>query len=70
MPGEEVLQRIWSDPSTRDVPVAVLSAEAGSGSQRRLRASGAIAYLTKPFDIAEVLRLIDEVVGGAQANAS
>ena len=70
MPGEEVLQRIWSDPSTRDVPVAVLSAEASSGSQRRLRASGAIAYLTKPFDIAEVLRLIDEVVGGAQANAS
>jgi signal transduction histidine kinase len=67
MPGEEVLRRIWSDPSTRKLPVAVLSADATSGSQRRLRASGAIAYLTKPFDIAEVLRLIDEVVGGTQA---
>jgi CheY-like chemotaxis protein len=70
MPGDEVLQRIWSDPSTRDVPVAVLSADASSGTQRQLRASGAIAYLTKPLDIAEVLRLIDEVVGGSQANPS
>jgi signal transduction histidine kinase len=67
MPGEEVLRRIWSDPSTRKVPVAVLSADATSRSQRQLRASGAIAYLTKPFDIAEVLRLIDEVVGGTSA---
>ena len=70
MPGDEVLQRIWSDPSTHDVPVAVLSADASSGLQRQLRASGAIAYLTKPLDIAEVLRLIDEVVGGGQANPS
>jgi signal transduction histidine kinase/CheY-like chemotaxis protein len=63
MPGEEVLRRIWSDPSTRDVPVAVLSADATRRSQQRLRASGAIAYLTKPFDVVAVLRLVDEVVG-------
>ena len=70
MPGEEVLRRIWSDPSTRKIPVAVLSADATNRSQRRLRASGAIAYLTKPFDIAEVLRLVDEVVGGTQADGA
>ena len=70
MPGEEVLRRIWSDPATRNVPVAVLSADATGRSQRRLRASGAIAYLTKPFDIAEVLRLVDEVVGGTHPNGS
>ena len=70
MPGEEVLRRIWSDPSTRKLPVAVLSADATGRSERRLRAGGAIAYLTKPFDIAEVLRLIDEVVGGTQVNGS
>jgi signal transduction histidine kinase len=70
MPGEEVLRRIWSDPSTRAVPVAVLSADASSRSQRRLRASGAVAYLTKPFDITEVLRLIDGIVGGAPAHGS
>ena len=70
MPGEEVLRQIWSDPLTRTVPVAVLSADATNRSQRRLRASGAIAYLTKPFDIAQVLKLIDEVVGGTKANGS
>jgi CheY-like chemotaxis protein len=67
MSGEEVLRRIWSDPATRKVPVAVLSADATSGSQRQLRASGAIAYLTKPFDITEILQLIDDVVGGTQS---
>jgi CheY-like chemotaxis protein len=67
MPGEEVLRQIWSDPATRTVPIAVLSADATGRSQRRLRGSGAVAYLTKPFDIAEVLRLVDEIVGGTQA---
>jgi CheY-like chemotaxis protein len=67
MDGEEVLRRIWSDPATRTVPVAVLSADATRHSQRRLQASGAIAYLTKPFDVAEILQLIDEVVGGTAA---
>ena len=70
MPGEEVLRQIWSDPSTRDVPVAVLTADATGQSQRSLRGSGAIAYLTKPFDIAGVLKLVDELVGGSQANGS
>ena len=68
MDGEEVLRRIWSDPATRSVPVAVLSADATRHSQRRLRASGAMAYLTKPFDVGEVLQLIDEVVGGTRAS--
>lgn len=64
MPGEEVLRRIWENRDTRGIPVVVLSADATPFSQRRLRASGAIGYLTKPFEIADVLRLIDEVVGG------
>jgi CheY-like chemotaxis protein/anti-sigma regulatory factor (Ser/Thr protein kinase) len=68
MSGEDVLREIWSDPATRSVPVAVLSADATSQSQRRLRAAGAMAYLTKPFDVAEILRLIDEVVGGIRTS--
>jgi DNA-binding response OmpR family regulator len=37
----------------------VLSADATPAQQRHLLAAGAIAYLTKPFDIGEVLRLVD-----------
>jgi len=58
--GEEVLRRLWEDPSLRKIPVAVLSADATPGQVRRLTASGACAYLTKPLDVRQVLQLMDE----------
>jgi PAS domain S-box-containing protein len=60
MSGEDVLQRLWTDPVTRPLPVAVLSADATSAQRQRLLASGAIAYLTKPLDLSQLLRLIDD----------
>ena len=65
IPGEEVLRHIWESPDTRSIPVAVLSADATQAQQRRLLAAGAIAYLTKPFEIGEVLRLVDRTLGRA-----
>ena len=67
MPGEEVLRRIWADPDTRPIPVAVLSADATARQQQRLLAAGAVAYLTKPLDIAALLRVIDERLAARQA---
>jgi PAS domain S-box-containing protein len=58
--GEEVLRRLWADPSTRGVPVAVLSADAMPSHRQRLLASGAVVYLTKPLDVHELLRVVDE----------
>jgi PAS domain S-box-containing protein len=66
LPGEEVLRRLWEDRGLRAIPVAVLSADATPSQSRRLKASGAKAYLTKPLDIAEVLQLIDEWLPDAQ----
>jgi PAS domain S-box-containing protein len=60
LPGEEVLHRLWQDPQLRRIPVAILSADATAEQSRRLRLSGAIAYLTKPLEIRAVLQLIDE----------
>jgi len=48
--GQEVLQRVKSDPRTRDIPVVVLTA---SGRDRDIIASrqlGADAYLVKPVE--------------------
>jgi PAS domain S-box-containing protein len=59
-PGEEVLRRLWEDTRTRDIPVAVLSADATLSQSRRLIATGAKAYLTKPLDVSKMLALIDE----------
>lgn len=60
IPGDEVLRRLWEDARTRGIPVAVLSADATLGQNRRLIATGAKAYLTKPIDISKMLVLIDE----------
>ena len=60
MSGEDVLRQLWADPTTRALPVAVLSADATAAQRQRLLASGAIAYLTKPLDLTQLLRLIDE----------
>lgn len=60
IPGDEVLRRLWEDARTRAIPVAVLTADATLGQTRRLIATGAKAYLTKPIDVSKMLVLIDE----------
>lgn len=57
--GEEVLRRLRADPRTSATPVVVLSVDATAGQVLRLRANGATDYLTKPFDIAHLLAVID-----------
>ena len=60
MSGDEVLRRLQQDAALRPIPVAVLSADATPGQSRRMTASGAIAYLTKPIDISQIMQLLDE----------
>ena len=62
MQGEEVLLRLRAEPSLHDTPIIVLSADATPGQVRRILAQGAAGYLTKPFDIQEVLAALDRVV--------
>ncbi len=62
IPGDEVLRRLREDPRTRGVPVVVLSADASPGQVRRLLDAGARAYLTKPMDVRELLRIVDETL--------
>ena len=60
MSGEEVLVSVRADPRTAHVPVVVLTADATSERSERLFALGADAYLTKPFDIYQLLDIIDD----------
>jgi signal transduction histidine kinase/ActR/RegA family two-component response regulator len=57
--GDEVLGELKAEPATAAIPVVVLSADASRGVIRRLLASGAFAYLTKPIELAELGELID-----------
>lgn len=64
MPGEQVLARLRDDPATASVPVVIVSADATPGQVQRLLSAGAAAYLTKPIDVRELLRLVGEAVDG------
>ncbi len=61
--GHEVLARLRSEKLTRDIPIVVISADATKGQIQRLMAAGVRAYLTKPLDIGEFFRVIDEAMG-------
>ncbi len=60
--GDQVLQELRDDPATTSIPVVILSADATPGQVARLLSAGASAYLTKPFDVRELLSIIDGVV--------
>jgi CheY-like chemotaxis protein len=60
--GGEVLRRIKADPSSAQVSVVVLSGVADAESIRRTREDGADGYLTKPFDVRELLDLTDRLL--------
>jgi CheY-like chemotaxis protein len=63
MGGAEVLTRIRSDLTTRAIPVVVLTADATAGMRERLLASGATAFLTKPFDLDQFFAVLEEILG-------
>jgi CheY-like chemotaxis protein len=61
LPGWEVLSRLQRQVATREIPVVVISADATARQIKRLMAAGARAYLTKPLDMQEFFRVIDEI---------
>jgi CheY-like chemotaxis protein len=61
MPGEEVLRRLRAEPSTAEVPVVILSADARPPLISRLLKEGARAFLTKPLEVKELLALLDTI---------
>jgi CheY-like chemotaxis protein len=58
MNGHELLQRLRADPDTREIPVAIVSADATTRQIERLEAAGADEYLTKPLDVQRFLALV------------
>ena len=57
--GEQVIEALRADAGLREVPFAILSADALPATIERLRASGAADYLTKPLDLPRMLALLD-----------
>lgn len=60
--GFDVLTSLKSNPFTRDIPVVLLSAKAGDADVWQGWKAGADYYVTKPFNLDELLRFIDQAV--------
>ena len=63
MSGRDVLAALGAEPSTRDIPVVMLSADATAHQIERLLVEGARRYLTKPIDVQLLLTLLDDMLG-------
>jgi PAS domain S-box-containing protein len=57
--GLEVLRELTIDPATADIPVLVVSADAGGTRHEAALAAGATQYLTKPVGVAQMLAALD-----------
>lgn len=61
--GIETLRRIRSDNELRDLRVIMLTAKASEDDHLKGYQTGADAYLTKPFDLDDLRRTSQEVMG-------
>jgi PAS domain S-box-containing protein len=62
MAGDEVLEQLRLESATQDIPVVVLSADATPRQIEKLRAAGAVDYLTKPLDVGRFLLVMEETL--------
>jgi two-component system sensor histidine kinase/response regulator len=60
--GWEVLRRFKADEATRHIPVVIVSADATARQIQRLMDAGASDYLTKPLNVSEFFRVIEEAI--------
>jgi CheY-like chemotaxis protein len=67
MSGIDVLGRLRADPVTTEIPVVVVSADATADRLERLETARVAAYLTKPIDVRELLRVIESVAHDSEA---
>lgn len=58
--GEKVLLQLRQDPALREIPVVMISGDAIPSQVQRMLDLGAQSYITKPFDVHELLRIVDE----------
>jgi CheY-like chemotaxis protein len=57
--GSQVLSQLISSQATAGIPVVLLSGDSETETVNKLLAAGATDYLAKPFDIHELMAIID-----------
>ncbi len=60
--GMEILRQIRRNIHTRDLPVIILTGRSGRDDRSRAMATGADAFVTKPFALSDLLRQISALL--------
>ena len=58
--GVEALSRLRADERTASIPVLALTAQAMHGDRERFLAAGFDGYLSKPVNVAELMKVVQE----------
>ena len=62
MDGFNALQILKTDPKTQNCPVVMLTARTQESDRNRALASGASAYITKPFKVEALKKKVEEIL--------
>jgi CheY-like chemotaxis protein len=60
--GSQILNMLKEEPTTLNIPVVIISADAMADQRIKLMALGAKGYLTKPIEVASLLNTIDKFI--------
>jgi chemosensory pili system protein ChpA (sensor histidine kinase/response regulator) len=62
MDGYELLENVRADARLRHVPIVMITSRAGQKHRRKARQAGANDYLTKPYQEAELVEKVSEIL--------
>lgn len=63
MDGLKLLSLLRSNPSYKDIPVIMITTEGAEEDRKKALSIGANAYLTKPIQTQELIKLVSEFIG-------
>ncbi|SFH79598.1 response regulator [Halpernia frigidisoli] len=62
MDGYEAIKKMKIDSKMKDIPVISITAQAMSGDREKCLAAGADGYISKPVDVNELIKLINQAM--------
>jgi CheY-like chemotaxis protein len=68
MSGLEVTQELRKLPEYKNTPIAAITAYAMAGDREKFLSLGCSHYLSKPFDKAKLLNLVNDILNTNQTN--
>ena len=66
MDGWDATQRIRKDPETKHIPMVALTVHTLPRERKRALDAGVDAYISKPFDAAHFLQVVENTLRGAK----